>query len=431
MKKTLLLLLAAISMSAHAESLTVTHKSQGAFPTELEAALTEAGLTAAQVTDLSVVSTGAASMNADDIAAIRTTLTAVQNVDLSKSFFPSGGYMPNTTFATNQSFLSGMTSLVSVTLPEQTIRISVGAFNGCTNLTTVNFPSKLTVIEGYAFRETKVAFHELPEGINWGNTGWTFSACYQMRDFVIPEDMTKVANAMFYLTGDANTRTITCRQLTPPTSTIATSGYNGSFGNRESYPNYTLKVLRSCVETYSAATAAPWNTMKVQELPNTLFTIDYTTPDAGTVSNFNEPLFDGKIAIYADKNKLKFLPNSGYELYQVKIDGELIYDCKTSENTEALENLVYPMTRAEGEHVLTVYFADPNDISTVVNEIADDSANLTFDGSSVASSLPGISVYDTTGKIVISTSADTLSLQGIAKGIYIVRNAAKSLKIRI
>lgn len=432
MKKTVLLLLTAIAMSAHAESLSVTHKAQNALPQELETAVAAANLSYADVTDLTVVSAGGASLTDTDITAIRTNLTELVSIDLSKTTFPSNGWMPNTTFAANQSFLAGMKKLTTVILPENTIRISVGAFNGCTNLTDVNFPAKLQVIEGYAFRQTKVAFHELPAGINWGTTGWTFSACYGMRDFVIPEDMTKIPNAMFYLSGDNNTRTVTCRQKNAPESVIDTKGYNGSFGNQTSYSNYTLKVLRSCVDTYKAESAAPWNTMKVQALANALFTIDYTNPDKGTVTNYDEPLFDGQIAIYEEKNRLAFTPVEGYILHVVKLDDELIYNSTTSESMEALENLVYPMTRAEGEHVLTVTFATPDDISTVVDEIADDSAKLSLAGNTILSAgNPGITIYDTTGKIITYTSGETLSTEGLQRGIYIVRNSSSTLKIRI
>ena len=438
MKKTVLLLLTAIAMSAHAAPLTVTHRSQGMFPTELENAVSEAQLTYSDITELTVVSAGGASMNDADIAAIRTNLNALEILDLSKSAFPAGGYMPNTAFATNQSFVSGMTTLKKVLLPEQTIRISVGAFNRCTSLTEVNFPSKLTIIEGYAFRETKVAFHELPEGVNWGSTGWTFSACYGMRDFVIPEDMTSIPNAMFYLTGTANTRTVTCRQLSAPKTVIDTKGYNGSFGNQESYPNYTLKVLRSAVDTYKAEDAKPWNTMKVQALDNTLFSIEYTTPDAGTVSNYGEPLFDGKIAIYAERNKFSFSPVEGYILHEVKIDGSTIYSSTTDgDDMSALDNFVYPQptepaVRSEADHVMTVSFAKQGDISTVVTEIADNNDSLVFNGNEIISSgNPGITIYDTTGKIRSYCTGEIMTVGNLAKGIYIVRNSSGSLKIRI
>lgn len=435
MKKTVLLLLTATAISAYAESLTVTHKAQGAFATELEAAVTEASLAYPDITELTVKSTGGASMNDADITAIRTNLSALKVLDLSGSAFPSNGYMPNTPFATNQSFVAGMTTLTSVKLPEQTIRISTGAFNGCTNLSEVNFPSKLKIIEGYAFRQTKVAFHELPEGISWGNTGWTFSACSGMRDFVIPDDMTKIPNAMFFLSGATNTRTITCRQLTPPETIIDTKGWNGSFGNQETYPNYTLKVLRSAADTYKAEDAKPWNTMKVQALGNTLFSIEYTTPGTGSVTNYGEPLFDGKIAIYAERNKFAFTPvDDSYILHEVIIDGTVIYNSVTDgEDMSALDNYVYPADSTDaGNHVMTVTFAKPDDIGTGVSEIADSNPRLVFNGHAVTSSgNPGITLYDTTGKIITYTSGDTMPVEGLAKGIYIVRNSSESLKIRI
>lgn len=432
MKKTILTLLTITAISAHAESLTVTHSEQNALPQELETAVAEANLTYADITDLTIVSAGGASLSETDIDAIRTNLTQLVNLDLSETSFPSNGWMPNTQFETHKTFCAGMTNLTKVILPENTIRISTGAFNGCTNLTDVNFPEKLTVIEGYAFRQTKVSFHELPSGINWGTTGWTFSACYSMRDFVIPEDMTQIPNAMFYLSGDANTRTITCRQKTPPATTIDLNGYNGSFGNQSSYPNYTLNVLRSCVDTYQTESENVWHTMKVQELANTLFSIVYTNPDKGTVTNYDEPLFDGKIAIYEEKNNLVFTPIEGYILHEVKIDGETIYNSLTSESMEALENLVYPMTRAEGDHILTVTFANPQDVSTVVDEYAGNTAALSIKSGIISSpGDPGITIYDTTGKIITSTLGETLSIEGLQRGIYIVRNSSSSLKISL
>ena len=79
---------ALLASPAMAEELTVTHSAASAFESELNSALTDAGLEAAQVTSLKIVSAGepAAEMNVTDFNALRAAMSAtLQKLDLSEA----------------------------------------------------------------------------------------------------------------------------------------------------------------------------------------------------------------------------------------------------------------------------------------------------------------------------------------------------------
>ena len=164
---------ALLASPAMAEELTVTHSTAGEFETELNAALTEAQLTAGQVTSLKVVSATAADtetpaeMNLTDFNALRAALSAtLQNLDLSEATLKENGVPSGDPYGDQQGGLRDMAELVTVILPEGLVKIGGGAFARCKKLETVNIPETVTQIHNAAFKGcTNLKISTLPSGL--------------------------------------------------------------------------------------------------------------------------------------------------------------------------------------------------------------------------------------------------------------------------
>lgn len=170
--------LASFAIAANAEALTVHHRTQGQLAAEITAALTEAGLQASQVTELTVISDvvneKAVPLNvyswvatgAEDCAAIRSNFRpSLKKVDFSQAVF----YENTTGVPQNDDlFMVNMTSLEEVILPETVTTLGGGSFKNCSKLVKVNLPAGLKNIGKRAFLNCKsIKLAELPDQIRY------------------------------------------------------------------------------------------------------------------------------------------------------------------------------------------------------------------------------------------------------------------------
>lgn len=170
--------LACFAIAANAEVLTVHHRTQGQLAKEITDALTEAGLEASQVTELTVISDvvdekqvplniySYTAGGAEDCAAIRSNFRpSLKKVDFSQAVFDenSTGVPQN-----DDLFMVNMTSLEEVILPETLASLGGGSFKGCTKLVNVNMPASLRTIGKRAFLNCKsLKLAELPDQIRY------------------------------------------------------------------------------------------------------------------------------------------------------------------------------------------------------------------------------------------------------------------------
>ena len=85
---------------------------------------------------------------------------AVKTVEGSHIEIPSNviiptRYMDGDVVAIADEAFKGCTDLISITLPQNTIRIGEDAFNGCTGLTFIDIPAKVTYMGARAFEGCK------------------------------------------------------------------------------------------------------------------------------------------------------------------------------------------------------------------------------------------------------------------------------------
>ena len=71
-------------------------------------------------------------------------------------------------------------------------------FNGCSSLTTINLPSSLTSIGGYAFRNcTSLTTINLPSSLT-SIGGYAFSDCTSLTTINLPSSLTSIGQSAFY-----------------------------------------------------------------------------------------------------------------------------------------------------------------------------------------------------------------------------------------
>ena len=88
-------------------------------------------------------------------------------------------------------------STVAYTIPASVTGIGVGAFSGCTSLTTVTIPDSVTEIGDVAFEGctslTAVTIPDSVTAIGWG----AFSGCTSLTSITIPESVTTIGDFSF------------------------------------------------------------------------------------------------------------------------------------------------------------------------------------------------------------------------------------------
>lgn len=294
---------ALLASPAMAEELTVTHSAASAFESELNSALTDAGLEAAQVTSLKIVSAGepAAEMNVTDFNALRAAMSAtLQKLDLSEAAL-KGNSVPSSDEKNTQSgcgSLREMAELTEVVLPEGLTSISSGAFQNCKKLQTINLPETITDIWNYAFDGcTALSITKLPSQITI-ITPYCFRGCENMALTELPA-LTEVREYGFS----------TCRALSvseiPETLTLIKQ--NGFASSGVTFSDWTeaLTSIGESAFSGSKVTFKEW-TPKIAEMPKGVFgyaygITEFTIPE--TITKLNDVTFHLPTSFYYDASE--------------------------------------------------------------------------------------------------------------------------------
>lgn len=87
-------------------------------------------------------------------------------------------------------------SITSIDIPDAVIGIGVSAFNGCKRLSSVKFPASLNFIDQNAFYGTHLSHLEFPSGLKTLNSG-CFMNCPNLKEVELPEGIAKLNGQVF------------------------------------------------------------------------------------------------------------------------------------------------------------------------------------------------------------------------------------------
>lgn len=136
----------------------------------------------------------------------------------------------------------GCTKLTSVTLPARLTVLGIGAFGGCTTLTTVNFAQdgRLTEIGNGAFYNTKIGGTSgalvIPEGVITIGNG-AFASCTSLKTVTLPTTLQdNDGKAAIGLGAFFKATSLTEVTVTPPVSEVT----DGESTETETYPAFSI-----------------------------------------------------------------------------------------------------------------------------------------------------------------------------------------------
>lgn len=198
LRATLMALFCLVALSAMADATVNVTTTEGG---QLQAKVEETGNAASDITSLTV--TGP--LNGTDIDYLRTSLTAVQDLEMTDARIVDGGsYYANgysqycyENRISNNMFYK-LTSLVTLKMPSTVTKIDYYACSGCTNLTNVVLPTALEgKIEDYSFYNcrnlTEIA---IPEGVTEIG-GFCFYGCQALSVITLPSTLTSIGQYAF------------------------------------------------------------------------------------------------------------------------------------------------------------------------------------------------------------------------------------------
>lgn len=340
---------------------------------------------------------------------------------------------------------------------------------------------KLKVISEDSFNETKVSFHEFPDCIEtighraFRNTNVKFSSfpssltslgtavfcnisSENVPEFTIPNVAglwETIPNQTFYIGDGSVTRSFICRSPKAPKASTDGIGYTGVFGQATAFPNITFKVLASALESYQ--NTAPYNTMTLEVLKTAVPEPVIEMPvghDAANVSvkfvvneveqdGFGEVLEgEGKFVVsFGDAaHEWLHVQEISYVAPEVYAEGEdetgdaaeetdpnVLY--RVGNVSESLKKTIeVPVTVTPDMKPLrvTVGLAD---VITGVERVNAPDAVVTRDGDIVNLTVPGATLYDLAGRMVLTTETNTLDLGAVPAGVYVLRTGKKAVKI--
>ncbi len=226
--------------------------------------------------------------------------------------------IPNSVTSIEEGAFAGCDGLTSITIPNSITSIGDGAFDGCTGLTSITIPNSITSIEGRTFRGcTGLTSITIPNGVK--SIGeYAFRECTGLTSVTIGNSVISIGDYAFYrctgLTSVIIPNSVTsigdmafchCTGLTSITVCAITPpecNYD-AFGR---VPN-TIPVHVPCGAKEAYQSALEWRNFKNYiETPN--YTLDVTSQneDMGSVEVTQQPSCDD------NKSVFKAVANEGY-----------------------------------------------------------------------------------------------------------------------
>lgn len=367
-------------------------------------------------------------------------------------------------------------ALTLAELPSTVTIIRDEVFNG-SPVRFTELPAGLTTLGNNALSNTKATLKDLPEGVTkLGNAVFagstvcfatlpeqitqigikSFANVSTMREFEIPDRAgmwEKIPNGTFFLDAQVE-RTFVCRSPQPPAANVSTvslsSAECGAFGKVEEFPMITLKVPVAAMPAYEAA--APYSSMNIEALTVDVEWPEIIYPDGDACAQvefivgdevFSTPgdaVFEGEGSM-----KVSFLENApdNYYVKEIRLladalavaeadgtDGDaasdVVYSCPdVDKNLRQPVEINVDVKPGMGHYSVTV--AAKNTTPTGVDEVL--VGEPVRRGDLITLAARGGQLFDMAGRLVSSTDSTLMSLEGLPKGVYILRQGGQAFKI--
>ena len=207
----------------------------------------DAGMRPVNVAKLTLTGT----LNDDDFACMRETMTVLVDVDLSGINNTSGVNFKN------------KSNLVRVVLPNNLTSIGDNVFSGCSSLTSFAIPESVTSIGSSAFKDcSSLTSLIIPESVtSIGNSA--FSGCYSLTSLIIPENVTSIGSSAF-----KDCSSLTSLIIPESVTSIGNSAFSGCY----SLTSITIPNSVTSIGNYAFSGCSSLTTVTI---PNSVTSIGY------------------------------------------------------------------------------------------------------------------------------------------------------------
>jgi len=343
-------------------------------------------------------------------------------------------------------------------LPSSLTQLAENSFQK-SKVTFSEFPEGLKTIPSSAFAGTKVQFTELSPNIT-SVGAYAFQSVKTMPEFTITNQAnlwTKIPDGCFFVQTDDVQRTFICRAPSAPAANCKTGSgvWTGSFSQVVKNPNTTFKVLASAMESFQ--TTAPYNSMNLVALTTPVLEPVIELPDGITANQVKVSLTVNGIEqtdltdVLEGEGlfKVEFSEEADSKLYVEEIryvapaanedevlddepveetDPNLLYKADGDSSQLLKKSVEVPVTVVPEMNAISVKFALGNPVSGVetVNEATN---SITRQGDVFYTTLPGAEIFDISGRLVVSSTSNSIDISSLPAGAYILRAGKSIIKI--
>ena len=271
-----------------------------------------------------------------NVNGIQYSVTSIGNASFGNCWELTSITIPNSiTSIGNAAFrCSGLTS---ITIPNSVTSIGAMAFFSCSNLTSITLPNSVTTLDNHVFNHcSSLTSITIPNSVtSIGN--WTFSDCSGLKSINIPNSIVSIGEGAFNgcssLTSITIPNSVTsigenafwfCSSLSEVISNIETPFKipDGVFGCISD--NAILYVPQGTKSKYQAFSGWTNHFKDIVESGVTQYSLSISVSGNGSVTYNGTSIRNSTSSFTVDEGTsatLTFIPDNGYQLTSVKVDG--------------------------------------------------------------------------------------------------------------
>lgn len=322
--------------------------------------------------------------------AVFTECTALEKIEIPASI----SRLPELTFM-------GCTSLSEVTLNEGLEEIGERVFEGCTNLTEIELPRTVTTVERAAFNGSWLDHPVFP-----GTVAILPNSCYlwcgNMKGFTIEEGVVEIGRQSF-----ADCGAITEINVPNSVEWIRSDAFQG---------NAMVETIHlgSGLRRLGHSSLAVWAPDQATNTPHWALKDIYIAAPVPPYHEQNDDHFDtlDDDFFFGGKEFTDELREKFYSEVTLHVTDEALVSFREDAIWGKFANIV-------------------GGYSAIGDIHADKSPAITIEGRTATSLTDGIEVYGVAGALVKKTAGNSISLDGLAPGIYVLRSGTAVAKAAV